>query len=74
MRPPAKLRVMRSLSRLGGFSYRSTGEFDDARCSRERNQMARPTGFDFPDAILLEKRILIRGAEAWQALVAARTA
>jgi hypothetical protein len=36
--------------------------------------MARPTGVEFPDAIPVEKRIPIRGADAWRALVESRTA
>jgi hypothetical protein len=36
--------------------------------------MARPTGFETPDAMLFEKRIPIRGADLWQALAEGRTA
>jgi hypothetical protein len=36
--------------------------------------MARPTGFNFPDAITVAKPIPIRGADAWRALGKSRTA
>lgn len=35
---------------------------------------ARPTGFDFPDAIPVLKRLQIKGVDAWLALVKSRTA
>ncbi len=34
--------------------------------------LARPTGFHFPDAIPVERRIPVRGAVAWREVVARR--
>ena len=41
---------------------------------QRRFRLARPTGFEFVDTIPLVKRLPIKGADAWRALVEVRTA